>query len=432
MISGIVIVCVAMIVAILPAIVGRFIKSSVVKGLLSAASLVVFFIIGVIAALILPDFLGPNGVWLAFMLCGVTFVLCMLPCWKPFDAKTRRLVMLCTVGAAVLVTAVFAGPNIYSNSLPEAPGEDLNLYEYMPFGDPRIPNSADNTLAKSLDEPSTLKLEGDLPHLDGATALYPLYSAFVRATYPEGGYDPYDKEMSEESIVLCSRTSAAFESLIDGHADMVFLAGVSDEQRALAESRGLTLELTPVGREAFVFFVNRRNAMEGLSVEDIHRIYSGAVNNWSEVGGKNAEIRAYQRPDDSGSQTMLKQVMGDIPLIAAPQEDVYGTMMGLYTRVAGYKNYENSLGYSFLFYIRDMIGKNQVKFLSIDGVAPTQENIANGTYPFAYSFYAVTVRREGEYLNAERTGQIDRLLAWILSPQGQSLVEKTGYVALER
>jgi phosphate transport system substrate-binding protein len=130
----------------------------------------------------------------------------------------------------------------------------------------------------------------------------------------------------------------------------------------MAEAKGLELVLTPIGREAFVFFVNAKNTAENLSTEDIKRIYSGEVTNWREVGGKNDDIRAYQRPDESGSQTMLKEILDGSPLIAAPQEDIFDLMMGMYQRVAAYRNYKNSLGYSFLFYIKDMINGNKVKF----------------------------------------------------------------------
>jgi phosphate transport system substrate-binding protein len=347
---------------------------------------------------------------------------------EAFTVHTRRTVALSIAVVVVLLAAVFVAPKIYDRSIPQA-DEEINLRRYMPFGDYGI---SEETLVKTLDEEPALKLNDNLPRLDGATALYPLYSAFVRAAYPEGKYFPYYDLRGDgsdfETIVVCSTTSGAFENLIDGYADVIFLMGVSDEQRARA--KGLELKLTPIGREAFVFFVNRRNAITNLSADDIKEIYSGAVTNWRDVGGGNNLIKAYQRPDESGSQTMLKQITGDALLAPAPQEDVYNTMMGMYTQVASYKNYRNSLGYSFLYYIRDMINENKVKFLSIDGVTPTLENISSGAYPFANDFYAVTVLRDGEYINAERTENINRLIDWILSPQGQYLVDATGYVPL--
>jgi phosphate transport system substrate-binding protein len=411
--------------AFVSAIAACWLKNKIVKALLSLIVLMGFFLIAVLLAVfILPAYLSPRGVYLPFILCGAAFIVCMLLAWKPFNVKTRRAALFAALGAAVLLTAVLAGPDIYKNSIPQA-DEEIDLLQYMPFG-ADMKDGYHDTLVKTLEEESTLKLGGNLPRLDGATALYPLYSAFVRAAYPEGEYSPYDSE----TIVVCSRTADAFENLIDGYADIVFLMGVSDEQRAAAEAKGLELSLTPLGREAFVFFVNSRNSVSDLSTADIRRVYSGETESWREVGGKNDAIIAYQRPDGSGSQTMLKQIMGGAPIIPARQEEIFSTMMGMYRRVADYRNYKNSLGYSFLYYISDMIGENKVKCLSVDGVPPTPENIASGAYPFALDFYAVTARRGGEYLNAERTENIDDLIEWALSPQGRYLVGATGYVTM--
>jgi phosphate transport system substrate-binding protein len=152
------------------------------------------------------------------------------------------------------------------------------------------------------------------------------------------------------------------------------------------------------------------------------------VTNWKDIGGANAEIKAYQRPEGSGSQTRLIEII-DGKLIAAPTTEVYNSMMGMYEAVAVYKNYKNSLGYSFLYYIRDMADDGKVRFLSIDGVSPTPETIASGEYPFINDFYAVTVDNRSN-LSPEKAENIEKLITWIQSEQGQSLVTKTGYVSL--
>ena len=409
-----------------------FTKSKVVKAVLSLVCLIVMFFLSLLLQVfILPNYIGIHGVWLSYVVGGAIFIVIMMLTWKPFRLKTRLVIIFLVIITPISLTAVLAGNELIKHSIAEAPGEEISLFDYMPFGDSMNGDSR-YFKVKSLNEVSSLQLQNNLPRLDGATALYPLYSAFVRATYPEREYNPYadfrDNYSDLEPIVICSRTSGAFENLVDGYADIVFLMGVSEEQRDMAESRGLELILTPIGREAFVFFVNKRNVISNLSAEDIIRIYSGEIDNWRDVGGNNDAIRAYQRPAESGSQTMLKQIMGNTPIIPAPQEAVYGSMMGMYRQVANYKNYKNSLGYSFLYYIQDMINENEVKFLSINGISPTKENIASGAYPFANDFYAVMVKRDDEYLNIERTENIDRLLDWINSPQGQYLVETTGYV----
>jgi phosphate transport system substrate-binding protein len=433
-------------VALVPVILACFVKNKIGKGVLCAVGFCGFLLFAFLSSLlILPNIIGAHGYWLPFALCGAIYFVFMLLVWKPFAVKTRRIAVFSITGAAVLLAVVIIAPAVYNRSVSRA-GEEINLSNYTPFGNYWYVNSVlthHESLVAKLGEESRLKLGGRLPRLDGATALYPLYSAFVRATYPAPEpnldipeYAPYGDLRHDDTgasyLVVCSRTAGAFENLIDGYADIIFLMGVSDEQRARAKDRGLELVLTPIGHEAFVFFVNSRNRVANISTDDIRRIYSGEATNWREVGGGNNEIRAYQRPDESGSQTMLKQIMGDAPLAPALLDEVFSTMMGMYERVASYRNYRNSLGYSFLYYIRDMIGENKVKFLSIDGIEPTPANIASGAYPFADNFYAITVKSDGRYLNPERTDNIDRLLEWILSPQGQYLVEATGYVPLDK
>ena len=369
--------------------------------------------------------------------CVGSFLICLLFIWKAFGAKARKIAALSIAGAMVLSAGGMMGFRLYDESLTffsvagevESPweGRDISLVEYEPF--------AKNTLAKSLDQPSSLRLYDALPRLEGATALYPLYAAFARAVYPEADYPVYstdtDFQSNHNPVVTCSTTSGAFERLIDGRADLIFLMGVSDEQREMADERGLELRLTPIGREAFVFFVNKRSSVSNLTVEDVIGIYAGRITNWREVGGSNDAIRPYQRAKNSGSQTMLMEIMGDTPLMTAPETDYHDMMYQIYQAVAVYKNYRNSLGYSFLFYINNMIAEDKIKFLSINGVEPTAANIADGRYPFANDFYAVTVVRDPEdAADAERIGNTEKLVAWILSPQGQSLVEKTGYLSL--
>ena len=419
-------------IGVAPAIFGRIVKNKIIKAVLSLVSLAGWFGVWLLLGFIMSigDYLGYQGVLAMIPVCAGAFILCLLFIWKPFSVKMRRITTIAVPIVSLAVVAGLVGPEIYHRSIPQAPGEEINLHQYLPFGN--YPSSPD-TLVASLAEPSTLRLTSDLPRLDGATALYPLYSAFTRASYPQGNYNPYaelDDGTGRSTLVGCAKTSQAYLNLLDGRADIVFLMGVSDAQKAMAASQGLELTLTPIGREAFVFFVNAHNSISGLTSDDVKGIYSGQITNWRQVGGKNDDIKAYQRPEESGSQTMLIQIMGTTALVPAPEEEVFSTMMGMYTQVANYKNYKNSLGYSFLYYINDMINENKIKFLSIDGVAPTRENISDNSYPYSLDFYAVTVHRDGAYLNPERGNNIDAMLSWIQSPQGQYLVDATGYVPL--
>lgn len=328
---------------------------------------------------------------------------------------------LAVCGACLL----FAAYGAYDEYLvPTLDERTLMLEEYAPF--------REDTRAASLDHPASLRMDGaaaERLRLDGATALYPVYAAFVRAVYPEGPY-PLMEVGYHEGRVACTGTVRAYRRLVEGEADMIFAAEPSQAQRDYAASQGMELHLTPIGREAFVFFVNRRNPVDGLTVEQVRGIYSGAITSWRQVGGSFGRIRAFQRAEDSGSQSALLRLMGDTPLREPEEREVIGGMGGIIREVASYRNYRGAIGFSFRFYASEMAANDQIKLLALEGAAPTRESIRDGSYPLASSFYAVTASPAGEPAPEETDGDLAAFLAWICSREGQELVEKTGYVSV--
>ncbi len=319
-----------------------------------------------------------------------------------------------------ILAAVYAAWGAYKESIPTVDDRGALLWEYRPF-DPE-------SKVVCLDEPSTLQFDLNTAcrlRLDGATALYPVYSAFVQAVFPDGRRDsPYTY------VAACTNTVNAYESLIHREVDMIFAAAPSQAQLDAAEQAGMELHLTPIGREAFVFFVNSKNPVTGLTVEEIQKIYTGEITNWKEVGGRNQRIRPFQRAENSGSQSALERLMEGLPLMKPEEEDRISGMDGIIRQVANYRNYKNALGFSFRFYAAEMVADDQIRLLSINGVEPTKETIRSGAYPISSEFYAITAAPAGQPAPEENLSRLSDFLEWILSEQGQEIIEKTGYVAL--
>lgn len=357
---------------------------------------------------------------------GVALLVAVIAAMSEYVSRkwTRRI--WCLFAAVSLCCALYAGHGYYEDSIPTVEADDRMalLYNYIPF--------EEESKVATLEEEATLRISTrrDNLKLDGATALYPVYAAFVQATYPERvterEYYPWDNY-----YVQCNGTIEAYERLIGGDVDVIFCAGPSQAQQKAAEEAGLALHLTPIGREAFVFFVNSKNPVTSLTVEQIQGIYSGEISNWKEVGGKNQSIRPFQRAADSGSQTALEQLMAGRTLMEPEQRDRIGGMGGIIREVASYRNHNNAIGYSFRFYASEMEAEDEIRLLALNGIAPTKETIRDGSYPIASEFYAVTASRIGEAPPQETNERLAAFLDWILSEQGQELVEKTGYVSLE-
>lgn len=261
------------------------------------------------------------------------------------------------------------------------------------------------------------RLSGDLPVLDGAAALVPVYAAIIHNVYPAGCVtyiggsfsddNFYGENFAPDSAMQYKNTVRGYKAIVDGDTDILFCAAPSAEQKAYAEEQGVELVYVPVGLEGFVFFVNAQNPVESLTVQQIRSIYAGEITNWAEVGGTNRIINPVTRLSGSGSQSAMDSFM-------AGQE--FGTKSLL--AVTG-----GSLGFSFRYYLDGMVGSDSVKMLKLNGVYPSPENIQNGSYPVIAKFYAI-YRADNENEN------IHKLIDWLLSDEGQQIIEKTGYVRI--
>ncbi|MGM0435967.1 MAG: PstS family phosphate ABC transporter substrate-binding protein [Bacillota bacterium] len=341
-------------------------------------------------------------------------VLILFTVFSLFFLNWKRKIILAISGGLLTLTIVSGvGIYAYEDHLNAISIEErgINLYDFEPF-------TGSEALAR-LDEDASYSMNSDPLILDGATALYPVYSAFTEAVYEEGTYHPYG---ANDSLVSSTQTGEAYRSLIDGEVDMIFAAGPSETQENYAERSGVELTMTPIGKEAFVFFVNHENPVDDLSIEEIRAIYSGEITNWKDVGGNDEAIKAFQRPEGSGSQTALQNMMGDAKLSEPPSELVVGGMGGIISNTANYKNHKNALGFSFRYYSMELVNNEAIKHLSLEGVAPSKDSILDGTYPVADSFYAITAGSDN--------ANIDPFIDWMLSSEGQKLVEASGYVPI--
>ena len=358
--------------------------------------------------------------------------------WQEQRAKDAvavpKKVYLCTV-LLVLSVVGSGGFMLYERSITFVPRSHGFAYaggfssvDLRPY---RLHNP--DTILPRLSAPSTFRVEEEarMPVLDGAEAAFPVYAAFAKASYKalplqqppktsgELPADPYRK------IVTFTNTINAFERLVRGNVDIYFGAEPSDKQRAMAAQAGKELVLTPIALEAFVFFVNEDNPVQSLGMDQIRSIYSGGITNWKALGASDARIVAFQRPEGSGSQTIMKKFMADKALMRPLKEQTIAGMGGVVVRTAEYQNMPDAIGYSFRFFVTSMGSKTKVRLLALDGVLPEPEHIKSGAYPYVVPLYAITLKDNPR-------PEVPEFLRWMQGPQGQELVEKVGYSALKK
>ncbi|MBQ6877689.1 MAG: substrate-binding domain-containing protein [Oscillospiraceae bacterium] len=290
--------------------------------------------------------------------------------------------------------------------------------------EPKKPENSSEPEIEQTEKPVTTSpvdieyLRENFPKIDGSTSLIPLEAGIRSAIF--------GKTMEEATAdVAHTGTWSSYYDLVRGRNDMIFSCPLSEEQWEQAKEQGVTLETVPVAYEGFVFVVNAKNPVDELSQEQLRKIYSGEITNWKEVGGNDAEIIAYQRNNDSGSQNYMIEFMGEVPLMDAPLEGRPSSMVGLMDAVAYNDNAENAIGYSVYAYAADMYGGgNDIKFIKVDGADVDKNSMSKGEYPLMGYNYAVFNANEPE------DSPVRKLVEWMVSDEGQLAVAKAGYVTL--
>ncbi len=352
---------------------------------------------------------------LALLPFALSLCACGLLSAALFLQHTRRFALLCALFA--LFSALCFG--LFPVSLYQAwwaprmtteIGGDPSLDPWKPFSGDKV---------ATLPSPASLNLKEDLPILDGALALYPVYAAMAQAVYDQTAYE------GSESVQFTD-TVRAFSLLVAGERDLVLMAGPSEKQLAEARAAGVELTLTPIGQEAFVFLVGETNPTESITLQQIRNIYSGKTKDWRTLGwAEGGRILAYRRPEGSGSESALQRLMKGLPLIA-PQPLFDSSLLGsnsLMQQVSvEYRGVQPALGYSYRFFATVMNPNPAAKMLAIGGAAPDEETISRGAYPLTAKFYAVT--------RADASENTKKLVAWLTGEEGSSLISAVGYFPL--
>ncbi len=311
------------------------------------------------------------------------------------------------------------------------------------------------------------------PRVDGSTTAQPLWTLVFCRTLGLGAVWTYrwinagERQVSPERILLpvcgasplvhdaeydantfpglrmqllMSGTGNAYRNLICRSTDIIIVARPpSAYERKQAELHGIELESRVIGLDAFIFMVGGANPISNLTIPQLQAIYQDNVLRWSEVGGSNEKLVAYQRERNSGSQETMQELVMKGLTMAPPVEQIIGQGMGgPYNKL---NHSSNGIGYTFYYYHTVQSPMNKVivavregnpnakpipalKVISINYVLPTPETIRNRTYPYVTEVYAVT--RKG---TAAENPAI-RVRDWLLTPEGQALVAESGYVAV--
>jgi ABC-type phosphate transport system substrate-binding protein len=292
-----------------------------------------------------------------------------------------------------------------------------------------------------------------LPRLDGSTSAEPLLALLAcrslgltcgwhtfyfmelpRSMRPPGAVQewppvfPRSGDATAAPKLLTGGTHGAYAALVAGPKDLIVVArGPSEPERRMADQARVSLRVIPVAWDALVFVVNRSNAIGGLTLDQVRDVYAGRARRWSDLGGASPQpIRALVRDAASGSAELFAKHVTTAPVGETVSSRLIPTMIGVIDAVG---SGPDDLGYTVYYYAKTFLETARggfgspgphFKLIAIDGVGPTDETIAKGTYRLREPVYAV--------IRQDAPPPVAALHDWLSSADGQRLVSESGYL----
>lgn len=215
-------------------------------------------------------------------------------------------------------------------------------------------------------------------------------------------------------------SGVGISALINGTTDIAQASRpMKDKEKdKMLEKRGVGPHEIPVALDGITVYVNEKNPVEKLTFAQLKGIFQAKIKNWKEVGGKDAKIVLYGRENSSGTHVFFKEHVLNKEDYAVRVQPLPGTA-GIVHAVAKDKS---GIGYGGVAYAKGVKEILVAKDEKSGYFLPKMKNILSGKYPISrYLFW---------YTAGSPKGKINELVGWILSPEGQKIVEEVGYFPL--
>ena len=171
----------------------------------------------------------------------------------------------------------------------------------------------------------------------------------------------------------------------------------------------------PVARDGLAVYVNASSALTEISMPDLKGIFTGKITNWKQIGGPDNNIIVYSRENSSGTYVFFKeQVLAGADFTPRAQ-----TMPGTAAVVNAVSKEKFGIGYGGAAYAKGIKILKVKKDATSTAINPEKKTVLDGTYPLARPLFF--------YLRNKPAGDIKSFVDWVLSPDGQGIVEKVGY-----
>ncbi|MCX7920358.1 MAG: phosphate ABC transporter substrate-binding protein [bacterium] len=215
-------------------------------------------------------------------------------------------------------------------------------------------------------------------------------------------------------------------ALINGTADIAQCSrSMKEKEIEQAKAKGVNPVEHKVALDGLAVVVHPKNPVSKLTIDQLSDIFTGKIRNWSQVGGKNAPIVILSREVNSGTHIYFKEHVvrrGNEkgPEEFAPDALLMPSSQAIADEVA---SNPNAIGYYGMGYVSE---KQKAILVAKDKdsayIAPTKENVINGSYPISRPLFL--------YTNGKPTGAVKQFIDFVLSAEGQKIVSQQDFVPI--
>ncbi len=209
-------------------------------------------------------------------------------------------------------------------------------------------------------------------------------------------------------------TATGFDALIKGEIDICTASRPlrSLEARQLVERQQNLGVATLVAKDGLSIYLHPDNPVRNLSMAQVRDIYLGKIKYWREVGGSEEAIVVLSRSPNSGTYLYFQEHVLEGQAYSSHTINMPTTA----AIVAEIERNPRALGYGGIAYGQQLV------HCRIEGISPTTEAVRKDVYPIARYLYVYTIKKP--------EGLTKRFIDWVLSREGQRLVQEAGYIPL--
>jgi phosphate transport system substrate-binding protein len=243
--------------------------------------------------------------------------------------------------------------------------------------------------------------------IDGSTTVLPIAQKAAEVFMK--------KHPSIKVFVSGSGSGTGIKALIDGTTDIATSSrAAKDKEVASGKKKGVTLTGHTVALDGIVPVVHPSMKIDNITMEHLRDIYNGKIKSWKELGGPNRPISVVSRDTSSGTYEVWEEkvlqkdkVRPDALLVASNGQAVQTVAQNKY-----------AIGYIGIGYI-----DKSTKVLTVNGTKATEDTVREGSWPVARPLFM--------YTNGEPKGRIATFIDFLLSKEGQKIVNEVKYVSIK-